>query len=162
MVCLGGRYTAEIVMCPKGPSRAMLEAWRYSWLWELRRLCLIEFLIIMADPPRADPDEWNHGFRTHSLTEKASFTLLNNILTAMNNKLKVRGIFCDLQKAFDCVNHEILLKKYYLTGRFHRVVLDYRIGSNNSSTWERIKCGVPKGSILGPLLFYFILMIYLK
>jgi hypothetical protein len=38
-----------------------------------------------------------HGFRTLSSTEKASFTLLNNILTVMNNKLKVRGMFCDLQ-----------------------------------------------------------------
>jgi hypothetical protein len=48
MVCLGGRYTAEIVMCPEGPCRAMLVAWRYSWLWGL----------IVADPPRADPDGW--------------------------------------------------------------------------------------------------------
>jgi hypothetical protein len=51
-----------------------------------------------------------YGFRTHSLTEKASFTLINNILTAMNNKLKVGGIFCDLQQAFDWGNHEISLK----------------------------------------------------
>jgi hypothetical protein len=107
-----------------------------------------------------------YGFRTHSSTEKASFTLINNILTAMNNKLKVGGIFCDLQKAFNCINHEILLKKLefngtegkfkllirsYLTGRFQRVTLRNRIDSNSSSKWERIKCGVPQGSILGPL-----------
>jgi hypothetical protein len=60
-------------------------------------------------------------FRTHSSTEKASFTLINNILTAMNNKLKVGGIFCDLQKEFDYLNHEILLKKlefYGIEGKF--------------------------------------------
>jgi hypothetical protein len=43
------------------------------------------------------------------------------------------------------------LIRSYLTGRFQRVVLDYRIDSNNSSKWERIKCGVPQDSILGPL-----------
>ena len=49
-----------------------------------------------------------YGFRTRYLTEQASFLLINNILTAMNNNLKIGSIFCVLQKAFDCVNHKIL------------------------------------------------------
>jgi hypothetical protein len=46
-----------------------------------------------------------YGFRTHSSTEQAAFTLISSILTAMNNSKIDGGIFCDLQKAFDCVNH---------------------------------------------------------
>jgi hypothetical protein len=94
--------------------------------------------------------------------------LINNILTAINNKLLVGGIFCDLQIAFDCVNHKILMDKLefygterkfkslidsYLTRTYQRVVLGNRTDSNNSSKWEIIKCGVPQGSILGPLFF---------
>ena len=111
-----------------------------------------------------------YGFRTQSSTEKAAFSLINSILTAMNNNLRVGGIFCDLQKAFDCVNHEILLDKLefygiegkfktliksYLTGRYQRVTLGNLSNSTNSSKWERINCGVPQGSILGPLFFLF-------
>jgi hypothetical protein len=43
----------------------------------------------------------------------------------------------------------------YLTGRYQRVLLGNRIDSSNSSKWESIKCGVPQGSILGPLVFLF-------
>jgi hypothetical protein len=49
------------------------------------------------------------GFRTCSSTDKASYKLIDGILHALNNKMMVGGIFCDLQKAFDCVNHSILL-----------------------------------------------------
>jgi hypothetical protein len=46
-----------------------------------------------------------------------------------------------------------LLIRSYFTGRFQRVILGNGIDSNNSSNWKRIKCGVPQGSILGPLFF---------
>jgi hypothetical protein len=89
---------------------------------------------------------------------------------AMNNKLLVGGILCNLQKAFDCVNHKILMDKLefygiqgkfkmliesYLTGKYQRVIVGNGIDSNNGSKWEIIKCGVPQGLILGPLFFLF-------
>jgi hypothetical protein len=86
----------------------------------------------------------------------------------MYNILIVGRVSCDLQKAFDCVNHKILLDKLefygtegkyktliesYLTGRHQRIALGNITDGNNSSQWEVMKCGVPQGSILGPLFF---------
>lgn len=109
------------------------------------------------------------GFRLGASTVKASYRLNDLILKALNNKMMVGGIFCDLRKAFDCINHNILLTKLeyygirgialkliksYLEGRYQKVILE-----NNqhvsSSNWGIIKHGVPQGSILGPLLFLF-------
>jgi len=65
-----------------------------------------------------------YGFRSNSSAEKASFKLTNAILlAALNVKLKVGALFCDLGKAF------------------------------NSVKWGKIKHSVPLGSILGPLFF---------
>ena len=93
--------------------------------------------------------------------------MIYTVLNALNKRLMVGGIFCDLQKAFDCVNHNIWLTKLelygitgitykliksYLQGRHQRVVLKNH-SSGLCSNWGEITQGVPQGSILGSLLF---------
>jgi hypothetical protein len=61
-----------------------------------------------------------YGFRTGLRTDDAIFKLTTEILNSMNSKLSVGGIFCDLKKAFDCVDHATLLSKlkfYVINGR---------------------------------------------
>jgi hypothetical protein len=109
------------------------------------------------------------GFKKGVSTEDAIFKLTNEILNALNNKTMAGSIFCALKKAFDSVNHDILVSKLpyygisgksklllesYLQNRYQRVqISNSYCNSNTVSKWTKIKCGVPKGSILGPLLF---------
>ena len=111
-------------------------------------------------------NENQYGFWSKVSTENSSYILINEILTAINNKQMVGGIFFDLHKASDCINHAVLLEKmkfYGISGKFYNLVKSYLDGTYqkvilscnnvNESTWEKKKQGVPQGSLLGPIFF---------
>ena len=104
-----------------------------------------------------------YGFRQAHSTQHAILDMVETIQTNMDKKLFSCGVFIDLKKAFDTVNHTILLDKlnYYgfrgIVNQWFSSYLSNRtqsteIGSHISSKLN-INCGVPQGSVLGPLLF---------
>ena len=103
------------------------------------------------------------GFQSEHSTEHAILQFTNQILQSFSQDKFTIGVFIDLSKAFDTVDHHILLKKLsfygvrnnnlkwfssYLFNRKQYITTDQ--GDTGMGT---IKCGVPQGSILGPLLF---------
>jgi hypothetical protein len=95
------------------------------------------------------------AFKKNLSTDNAVYVLLNEVLTTLNNKAKVKGIFCDIKKAFDYVNHDILLHKLeiygvtgitkklfsqFLSNRYQCVNLKDKLsGQTLTSNWSRIK-----------------------
>ena len=107
--------------------------------------------------------ECQYGFRNSRSTYMALMDLIENICESIDKKKYVMGIFIDLKKAFDTIDHNILLNKLYhygirgisndwiesyLENRKQFVQYDDAI-----SVCKEILCGVPQGSILGPKLF---------
>jgi retron-type reverse transcriptase len=107
--------------------------------------------------------QFQFGFRTNHSTDMALTILLDKIIDALEKGHLMVGIFLDFSKAFDTVNHSILLAKlnrYGIRGISNdwvRIYLDNRsqfcTHDGIRSNTKHISCGVPQGSILGPLLF---------
>ena len=103
------------------------------------------------------------GFQKNKSTELAVNAIINNIINSFDIKETSYCIFLDFAKAFDTVNHDILIKKlehYGIRGMPLNWFKSYLYQRQQSteiegtlSDIEYIKCGVPQGSVLGPLLF---------
>ena len=107
--------------------------------------------------------DYQFGFRKGYSTTLALAEITQNIYENLMKKHTTCGVFLDLSKAFDTINHEILLQKLehygirgvalqwfrsYLSERTQRVCIDGILSGQLN-----VVCGVPQGSILGPLLF---------
>ena len=104
-----------------------------------------------------------YGFRSGCSTSHALVNLIEDITTALDKRMSTLGVFIDLKKAFDTIDHELLIKKLQHYG-FRGIVLEwlksylknrkqYIDYENTNSVLSEIICGVPQGSILGPKLF---------
>ena len=102
------------------------------------------------------------GFRKKYSTNHSLLSIVESIRDNLDDKTFSCGVFVDLQKAFDTVNHTILLKKlahYGIRGKSNEWFASYFSGRQQkvslngvTSEYSNISCGVPQGSILGPLL----------
>ena len=104
------------------------------------------------------------GFQIGQSTDHAILELADQIYDSFDKNLFTLGVFIDLSKAFDTVDHSILIKKLQIYGvlgsniSWIRSYLSNRkqfiqISPTEKTDFQTVKCGVPQGSILGPLLF---------
>ena len=108
--------------------------------------------------------EYQSGFRGRHSCETCICKLTDSWYTSLDQGQIIGCVALDLSRAFDLVPHDVLLKKLAIyccndstVNWFRSYLINRRqcvhIKGNNASNFKFIKCGVPQGSILGPLLF---------
>ena len=110
--------------------------------------------------------EFQSGFRKGYSTDTCLINLMDHIRTLTSKGNYVGMVLLDLQKAFDTVDHEILCNKLEAMGiNFIKMFQSYLGGSEQievangvNSEPGTLSCGVPHGSILGPLLFFYVML----
>jgi len=120
-----------------------------------RLLCFLNKFDLISDH--------QFGFRAKHSTTDAVTEFVDNACASLESKNILISVFLDLSKAFDTVNHSILLRKLYhygIRGTVHRWFESYlrdRVQyvsiDDCSSDVSTVNIGVPQGSVLGPLLF---------
>ena len=103
------------------------------------------------------------GSRTNNSTELAVTSIYDKLLQDLNDKKVTCSIFLDLKKAFDSVDHCIILKKLCHYGFRGNILLFFKDYLKNckistrldgmKSIFHKVSFGVPQGSLLGPILF---------
>lgn len=101
------------------------------------------------------------GFRNNMSTNDVLYNTTKFIFENLDDNQNVLGIFLDIKKAFDSIDHNILLDKLYMCGicgTVHRLFSSYLKGrshrvkiENELSDIANINYSVPQGTILGPL-----------
>ena len=135
-----------------------------SYLGKLIERAAYDQLVEFATRP-GNIEQNQFVYRVGHSTELALLKVKSDLLHAMDNQEVTCLVLLDLSAAFDKVDHDLLLNLLHFRYGFDGTILNWisiylrsrtqqvLIGDNTSSKPTQLKCGVPQGSVLGPILF---------